>query len=251
MASEMNHAEPVAYAAFRLRFRALVIDFGICLGSFVMGGIAAGILFENSTAGRVAVFVALLVGILAYEPFMVARYGATLGHRRSNIRIICVGSGANLPLWRATARSFIKQVLGIPSFAFMFVTSRAQGLHDLAAHARVVIRDPAVAAGTDCFRPPPTWTGRFLLTLIRRKFQIREIATGTVSYPQPDLPFLALTQPRYHQAGLFRILNPHAHFGSCNDHLRAEPCIRVSPGTTAFSYCPVCSARSFCQGYVG
>lgn len=85
-------------------------------------GIVAGILLENSAGGRVAAFAGIIAAILTYEPWMVARYGGTFGHQRSNIRIVCKESGENLPIWRAAVRSLAKQLFGLPSFAFMFVT---------------------------------------------------------------------------------------------------------------------------------
>ena len=57
-------------------------------------------------------------------------------------------------------RSVVKEIFGIPVFVFMFVTSRAQGLHDLLAGARVIIRDPLIAAEVDHFKPAQGPTGR-------------------------------------------------------------------------------------------
>jgi uncharacterized RDD family membrane protein YckC len=173
MSPEPKTARPVHYAAFRLRFRALIIDAAYCLGLFVIGGLVTGILFENSVSSRVAVFVVILAAILFYEPFMVARYGGTLGHRKSNIRIVRAGSADNLPFWRAALRSLVKEIFGLPSFLFMFVTSRAQGLHDLLAGAQVIIREPLIATESDLFTPAQpsagqsaTWSRRLVITLI-------------------------------------------------------------------------------------
>lgn len=160
MLPELVSTKPVHYAAFRLRFRALRIDAGYCLGLFVIGGIAAGILLENHVEIRIAVFLLILTVILGYEPSMVARYGGTFGHQKSNIRIICAGSDDNLPFWRAAVRSLVKAIFGLPSLLFMFVTSRAQGLHDLVAGARVVIRDPLISDQPDRFNPIQPATGR-------------------------------------------------------------------------------------------
>ena len=150
---ESVYEEQANYAAFKLRFRALRIDLGYCLGLFVIGGLVAGILLENSVSIRVAVSVVIFAVIFGYEPFMVARYGGTFGHRKCNIRIVCAESDDNLPFWRAAVRSFVKEIFGLPSFVFMFATSRAQGLHDLLAGARVIIRDPRAAADGDLFKP--------------------------------------------------------------------------------------------------
>src|SRR6185295_12903182 len=106
----VTSTRPVHYAAFRLRFRALQIDALICVGVFLVGGILTGILLENSVAARVAAFSLILGSILLYEPFMVARYGGTFGHRKSNVRIVRLGSDDNLPIWRAAIRSLVKQL---------------------------------------------------------------------------------------------------------------------------------------------
>jgi RDD family len=127
---------------------------------FLIGSVIAGILFENHPGGRIAVFVLILAFVLGYEPFMVARYGGTFGHRKANIRISCARTDANLPFWRAAARSLVKQVFGIFSFFFMFITHRGQGLHDLIAGATVIISNPLAARPEDYFFPKPQPTGQ-------------------------------------------------------------------------------------------
>jgi uncharacterized RDD family membrane protein YckC len=166
MSIEYNGAEPVLYASFSLRFSALVVDLMICIGIFLFGGIFAGILLENNIRMRIAAYAALLVILIGYEPYMVARYGGTFGHRKRNIRIVCGRSHQNLPLWRSAVRSIVKQIFGIVSFVFMFATSRAQGLHDLAADARVIIRDHEIAAEDDRFQPPAAWIRRVIVTVV-------------------------------------------------------------------------------------
>ena len=91
---------------------------------------------------------------------MVARYGGTFGHRKANIRISCARTDANLPFWRAAARSLVKQVFGVFSFFFMFITHRGQGLHDLRDGATVILRNPLAARPEDYFLPKPQPTGR-------------------------------------------------------------------------------------------
>jgi uncharacterized RDD family membrane protein YckC len=167
MSPEPKAVDRIRYAAFKLRFHALLIDGFICLALFLVGGLVTGILLENSAGGRVGAFILILALALCYEPVMVARYGGTIGHRKSNIRILCARSNENLPLWRAAVRSLVKQLFGLFSFIFMFITSKAQGLHDLLADARVIIRDPAIAKEADCFNPSPTSNGP-LATPLRR-----------------------------------------------------------------------------------
>ena len=160
MSPELTVTNQGRYAALGLRFRAFRIGLLLCLGVFLTGGIVAGILFENHPSGRIVVFILILAFVLGYEPFMVARYGGTFGHRKANIRISCARTDANLPFWRATARSLVKQVFGIFSFFFMFITHRGQGLHDLIAGATVIIRNPLAARPEDYFSPAPQPTGQ-------------------------------------------------------------------------------------------
>ena len=166
MFPEMRETGPVQYAAFKLRFRALIIDALICTGLFLIGAIAAGIAFEGNAGARVVTFGILLAGILCYEPVMVARYGGTFGHQKSNVRIVCSRSHSNLPFWRATLRSILKNLFGIVSFIFMFSTNNAQSLHDLVAGARVIIRDPLIASEDDTFAPVDIWIKQIAVILI-------------------------------------------------------------------------------------
>src|SRR5690242_14052397 len=108
MATPMRSPARAGYPALRLRFRAYIKDAIICLAVFVLGGIIAGIVFENSPSARIAAFLIIGVIILGYEPFMIARYGATFGHRSVNIRVVRAKTGAPLPFWRAALRAFVK-----------------------------------------------------------------------------------------------------------------------------------------------
>jgi len=139
MSPQRKPSDQIGFAAFKLRFQAYVKDAFICLGVFVLGGILAGIVFENSAGARIATFI--LIGVLlgGYEPFMIARYGGTFGHRSANIRVVLAQTGGNLPFWRGVIRAAVKWLFGLLSFAFMFMTNRAQGIHDLIAGSEVRI----------------------------------------------------------------------------------------------------------------
>lgn len=160
MSPELSVPNQGRYAALALRFRAFRNDLLLCLGVFLIGSVVAGILFEKHPSGRTAVFILILAFVLGYEPFMVTRYGGTFGHRKANIRISCARTDANLPFWRAAARSLVKQVFGIFSFFFMFITHRGQGLHDLIAGATVIIHNPLIARPEDYSSPKPQPIGR-------------------------------------------------------------------------------------------
>src|SRR5262245_31027361 len=141
------------YASFQLRFRALLLDFGICLAFFMIGGLSAGALLEEHPFARASTLVLIIGSILLYDPFMVSQYGGTFGHRVFNVRVVQAETRQNLPFVVALVRSIIKGFLGVFSLVFMFVTKRAQGLHDLAVGSEVRIRNPRSADATDYFVP--------------------------------------------------------------------------------------------------
>jgi len=170
----LNAASESRYAALGLRFRALCTDLLVCVGVFLIGSLAAGIVFEQYPSARIVAFILIFAFILGYEPLMVARFGGTFGHQKANIRISCARTNANLPFWRASIRSLVKQVVGLLSFFFMFLTEKGQSLQDLIAGAVVTIRDPLVARPEDYFVPKIKPTDR-------RTSPIRRIAV-TVLY---------------------------------------------------------------------
>ena len=156
------------YASFQARFRALLLDAGICLALFVIGGVAAGAVLEQYPFARSAIFVLIVASILLYDPLMVSHYGGTFGHRAFNIRVVRAGTQQNLPLPKAIVRAVIKGFFGLFSLAFMFITRKAQGLHDLAAGSEVRIRNPRAAHARDYFVPEGPRSGQSLPSPVRR-----------------------------------------------------------------------------------
>jgi len=168
MSHDVDSKANYGHAAFRLRFRALLLDFGICAGFFLIGGIAAGVVMEHYLLGRAAAFVLIAGVILCYEPLMVSQYGGTFGHRALNIRVVETKTDRNLTLPKAVVRALIKQLLGLFSLAFMFVTKRAQGLHDLAVGSEVRVRNRGAARPADYFVPEQVLTGQPMPSAPRR-----------------------------------------------------------------------------------
>lgn len=136
-----------AYGSFLARFRAMVLD------SIVVMSLFLTILFSASAvdiamAGRLAVL-ALVALVLLYEPLLVSRFGATLGHRWSNLHVVSERTGGHPAFWAAFVRFIVKSVLGLPSFIFMAFTRRHQALHDRIAGTTVRIRDLSRAGDHD------------------------------------------------------------------------------------------------------
>jgi uncharacterized RDD family membrane protein YckC len=131
----------------------MLIDVGTYLAVFFTFGISASALFDNYPLARALAFGLIVTFYFLYEPMMVTYIGGTFGHRLMNIRVADANTHANLPVWRAILRTIVKNFFGILSLGFMFVTRRAQSLHDLAAGSEVVIRNPKRASRTDYYVP--------------------------------------------------------------------------------------------------
>jgi uncharacterized RDD family membrane protein YckC len=137
-------APPHLYARFSRRFWALAIDSAVYGLSIVL----LVILLETArgTRGGAGLAFLLWLGFLClYEPLLVWRRGATLGHMAANIRVVDLRTGGNPTFLRALARFWLKAFVGLVAFAFMGTTRRHQALHDLAAGTTVEITDPAKA----------------------------------------------------------------------------------------------------------
>jgi uncharacterized RDD family membrane protein YckC len=139
---------PRLYARFSRRFRALVIDSVVYAASLVL----LIVLLEVVGRGRVqtgAIIFTWLGSALLYEPLLVWRRGATLGHAYANIRVVALSSGGNPGSLRAFGRFWLKGIFGLLAFVFMGTTRRHQALHDLVFGTTVEIRDPSRATAFD------------------------------------------------------------------------------------------------------
>ena len=137
-----------AYASFARRLQALTIDLVIVTFAFVAIAMLGDFARNVPGSGRVVV-VAIYALLFLYEPVLVWRFGATLGHRAANLRIVDDVSDGPPTFWRSCARFAVKAVLGLYSFATMAFTRRHQAIHDMLTHTTVQIRDLGVAAPGD------------------------------------------------------------------------------------------------------
>jgi uncharacterized RDD family membrane protein YckC len=136
------------YATFGRRFRALVLDsvvYALSLGLFVVLLEVVG----SQRALTAAIFALWLGFAFLYEPVLVWRRGATLGHAWANIRVVDLRSGGNPTFIQAGIRFLLKAVAGLLAFVFMGTTRRHQALHDIVCGTTVEIRDPERADGVD------------------------------------------------------------------------------------------------------
>jgi uncharacterized RDD family membrane protein YckC len=136
------------YAAINLRARAFLID-AVVVG----GGLALLIvlsLFLEDVPGFGRMFVMLFWALaLLYEPLLVWRRGATIGHRRANIQVVSDATGGSPGFVTAFFRFLIKGFLGFPSFLAMAFTRRHQSVHDYLTRTTVQLRDPSIARSFD------------------------------------------------------------------------------------------------------
>jgi uncharacterized RDD family membrane protein YckC len=137
-----------AYARFMPRLRALYID------AIIMMVVGFGVLFvavtlRSDNIARVLGFT-IVVSWLLYEPLLVSFAGGTIGHRRTNLRIVDDRTQGNVGLLKSFARTIIKAALGWVSFITMLTTRRSQAMHDLLTRSTVQVRDLA-SAGPQLF----------------------------------------------------------------------------------------------------
>jgi uncharacterized RDD family membrane protein YckC len=150
---------PVAYASFTARLRALVIDTivtGSCLAVVMVAGSIAS---DVPGSGRI-MMIAVIAIVLLYEPVLVSRRGATVGHRRVRLQVV-TASGEFPGFFRAFARYLIKTLLGLPTFITMMLTRRHQALHDIltATTVRVLNSEEAESYYVSIERPADWMVG--------------------------------------------------------------------------------------------
>jgi hypothetical protein len=100
--------------------------------------------------------------------------GSTIGHYRTNLRVVDNRSHGNISFFKAIVRMIIKSVLGPYSFITMATTSRHQALHDILTRSTVQIRDLSKAsarhyvhARTELLNPamPSVWRRMLVIIL--------------------------------------------------------------------------------------
>src|SRR3954468_5946410 len=114
-------ASPPLYARFSRRFWALAIDSVVYAASLLVVFLLLEIV-RGDRAGAGGVFLLWLGFLCFYEPVLVWRRGATLGHMAANLRVVALGSGGNPTFLRAFIRFWLKTFVGLLAFVFMGTT---------------------------------------------------------------------------------------------------------------------------------
>lgn len=158
-----------AYGRFSRRLKAVVID-SIVIMLLLVTTLLVAVSAGSDRIGRILGFTLVAVWLL-YEPLLVSFVGSTIGHYRTNLRVVDNRSHGNISFVKAVVRVFIKSMLGLYSFVTMATTSRHQAVHDLLTGATVQIRDRSKARPHDyvALRATPTAmpsVGRRVLVII-------------------------------------------------------------------------------------
>ena len=133
-------ADTQAYARFTQRVRAVMID-SIIFMLILAGALIVATSLGSDNIARILGTVVVITWLL-YEPLLVSLTGGTIGHWRSNLRVVD-DAGGNIGFGKAVVRVIIKTLLGWYSFVTMLMTARRQAVHDLLTRSTVQIRDLA------------------------------------------------------------------------------------------------------------
>jgi uncharacterized RDD family membrane protein YckC len=136
-----------AYGRFSRRLKAVVID-GIVMLLLTVAALIIAVSTGSDSVGRILGFTVIAIWLL-YEPLLVSLTGSTIGHYRTNLRVVDNQTHGNISFLKAVVRVIIKGVLGIYSFITMATTSRHQAVHDLLTGSTVQIRDRSKARSGD------------------------------------------------------------------------------------------------------
>ena len=145
--SAVDAAMPTRYATFTGRVRALLVDTCIVAVGLIVVVVGSDLAEGIPGSGRVA-WLAMFALVFLYEPVLIWRRGATIGHARNHLRVVRVETGRTPGLLRAFARFVTKVVLGLPSFVTMAFTRKHQAVHDWLTRTVVEVTpdaDPDVA----------------------------------------------------------------------------------------------------------
>jgi uncharacterized RDD family membrane protein YckC len=144
-AASRPEPDVVHYARVWPRVKAILIDWAILVGAFLVAAIVGSTL---PGAGPVA-FVVWVAVWAFYDPLMVSLAGGTIGHQLQNLRVVSDRTGGRPSFPAAFVRNVAKALLGTVSLLGMTASSRSKALHDWIAGTTVQARDPAAARSRD------------------------------------------------------------------------------------------------------
>lgn len=123
-------------APFSRRIQAVAIDI-LVQGTTLVGLMSLLEMSRGHHLGTGVAFAGWLGFALLYEPVLVSRRGATLGHSMARLRVVDLATGGHPDAASALARFWLKATSGILAVVAMAVTPRHRALHDLAVGTSV------------------------------------------------------------------------------------------------------------------
>ena len=132
----LRPASPVRYATFTRRFRALVID-NCCVAALLLALFFLDDAISDVPGATRVAWLLMVAVLLLYDPVLVSRRGATIGHAAAGLRVVDARTGRWPSFARAFVRSLVKLMLGLLSFFTMELTRRHQAVHDMVTHTTV------------------------------------------------------------------------------------------------------------------
>jgi uncharacterized RDD family membrane protein YckC len=138
-------AEVVFYARVWPRVKAILVDWVILVGAFLVAALV-GARFEGAGA---AAFVTWFAIWMLYDPLLVSLTGGTVGHHLLNLRVVSDRTGGRPSLPAALVRNVAKTFFGVVSLLAMAASSRSKSLHDWIARTTVQARDVGSALSRD------------------------------------------------------------------------------------------------------
>ena len=154
------------YATFTRRFRAVVVDTAVVCAGIVIVMLVGDVTDFVPGSDRIA-WLFMFGALLLYEPLLIWRRGATIGHAVNHLTVVSDRTGRAPTLVQAFARYVIKILLGVISFVTMAFTRRHQAVHDALTRTTVQLA-PGMEGSVEDFhieRPdaaeaflmPPRW----------------------------------------------------------------------------------------------
>ena len=124
------------YANVSNRVKAVVID-GIVLFALMFIVTEIFVYFENvPNAFRIIAFISIF---FLYDPILISRYGATIGHSYSKIAVKKEDDPVkNLPFHKAIIRFMLKAALGWISLLTVTGSRKRQAIHDSLVNSIVI-----------------------------------------------------------------------------------------------------------------
>jgi uncharacterized RDD family membrane protein YckC len=121
---------PTRYATFTRRLRALLMDSAIIMSTIVIAALGAQVAGDIPGTG-LAAWGLIFLAAFVYEPYMIWRRGATIGHAANQLIVVSNRNGQPPGFGTAFVRYVIKALMGVFSLMTIWLTRKHQAVHDM------------------------------------------------------------------------------------------------------------------------